>query len=120
MKKRKNRENFLDYTPKPNALYEWIEKRDGHIEISVKNRGLCNRTAQLFFHKPKVSKIELDDFGSFVWKQMNGEKSIYEIGKEVRNRFGKTAEPLYTRLAKFVKILHENNFIVYTNKLKKV
>ena len=30
--------------------------------------------------------IKLDEYGSFVWQQIDGKKSIYEIGKELGNK----------------------------------
>lgn len=115
----KNKENFLDYIPRPNALYEWKTNDVGNIEIRVHNKGVFNKLAQVFFKRPKYSNIELDEFGSFVWKSMDGKRSIYEIGKSVKENFGEKAEPLYERLAAFIKILHNNHFIVYENKIAK-
>lgn len=115
----KNKENYLDYIPKHNSLYKFSRNKIGHVEIKVQNKGLFNRIAQLFFRRPKSSDIELDDFGSFVWECIDGKATIYEMGVTVKEKFGEKAEPLYPRLAHFVKTLHNNEFIVYTNKIKK-
>lgn len=112
------KENYLDYVPKHNSLYEYTTNKNGRIEIRVRNKGMFNKIAQVFFKRPKYSNIELDDFGSFVWGCMDGQTTIYEIGAAVKERFGKEAEPLYERLSKFIKILHGNGFVVYVNKLK--
>lgn len=113
----KNRsENFLDYIPKRNALYKWELNQKKHVEVAVVNRGLYNRIAQLLFRKPKISRIELDELGSFIWQEMDGRKTVYEIGTAVKAKFGKKAEPLYERLCEYIKILHNNRFIVYENK----
>lgn len=113
----KNRsENFLDYIPKRNALYKWELNQKKHVEVAVVNRGLYNRIAQLLFRKPKISRIELDELGSFIWQEMDGRKTVYEIGTAVKTKFGKKAEPLYERLCEYIKILHNNRFIVYENK----
>ncbi len=114
MKKRS--ENFLDYIPKRNVLYKWEINQKKHVEVAVINRGFYNRIAQLIFRKPKISKIELDDFGSFVWQEMDGKKTIYEIGINVKQKFGKKAEPLYERLSEYIRTLRNNRFIVYENK----
>lgn len=115
MRKRKQ-ENFLDYIPKRNKLYEWDLNQKKHVEVAVVNRGLFNRIAQIFFRKPKVSRIELDELGSFIWQELDGKKTVYEIGACVKERFGKKAEPLYERLSEYIRILHNNRFIVYENK----
>ena len=72
-------ENYLDYIPKHNSLYEYTTNDKRHIEIRVQNKGLFNRIAQLFFKRPKYSNIELDDFvslygeeivnGSYKWQE---------------------------------------------------
>lgn len=113
------KDNFLDYIPKRNALYHWEMNQNKHVEVSVLNRGFYNRVAQLLFRRPKISNIELDDLGSFIWQEMDGQKSIYEIGTAVKAKFGKKAEPLYERLCEYIKILHNNRFIVYENKKRK-
>lgn len=115
---KKGKENYLDYIPRHNALYEYEKNKTGHIEIKVRNKGLFNKIAQLFFKRPKYSNIELDDFGTFVWECIDGKTSIHKIGEAVRQKFGKEAEPLYERLTRFVKVLHENGFVVYANKIK--
>ena len=112
----KKQENFLDYVPKRNQLYEWDLNQKKHVEIAVVNRGMFNRMAQIIFRKPKVSKIELDDLGSFIWQEL---KTVFEIGTAVKGKFGKKAEPLYERLCEYIRILHNNRFIVYENKKRK-
>lgn len=114
----KQQDNYLDYIPKHNSLYECRDNKKGNVEIKVHNKGLFNRIAQLIARKPKYSYIELDKFGSFVWRQMDGERNIYDISKLVKEEFGDKAEPLYERLCQFIKILHKNHFIVYINKIK--
>lgn len=115
----KNKDNYLDYIPKHNSLYQFSKNQKGHIEIIVKNTGLFNRIAQLFFKRPKFSNIELDDFGTFIWECINGKSTIYEIGALVKEEFKEKAEPLYPRLSQFIKTLRNNGFIVYMNKIKK-
>lgn len=112
----KQKENYLDYIPKQNSRFPYATNKGGHIEIKVHNTGLFNRIAQLIFRRPKYSNIELDDFGSFVWKQINGERTIYDIAMLVKEKFGKDAEPLFERLTEFFHILRKNSFILYVNK----
>jgi glutathionyl-hydroquinone reductase len=114
---KKQKENYLDFVPRPNRLFETSVNEAGHVEILTEHRGFYNKIAQKVFKKPRFSHIELDDFGTFIWNQMDGKKSIYEIGADVRNQFGEKAEPLYERLSKFMKILHDQHYIVYENKL---
>ena len=90
----KQQENFLDYIPKHNSLFEYHENEAGNIEVKVHNKGIFNKIAQVVAKRPKYSNIELDAFGSFIWRQMDGCRSIYEIGELVKAEFGDKAEPL--------------------------
>lgn len=115
---KKQKDNYLDYMPRRNSLYEWHDNKEGNVEVKVYNKGFFNKVAQTLFKKPKFSNIELDEFGSFIWRACDGEKTIYEIGQDVKEHFGEKAEPLYGRLTKFIKILHDNHYVVYANKIK--
>ena len=115
-KNKKIQENYLDYIPKHNSLYLFCKKENNRIEVTVHNKGLINRVAQIIFRRPKYSKIELDDFGSFVWEQIDGERTIFEICALIKEQFGEEAEPLYERATTFFQILRRNSFIVYMNK----
>lgn len=117
--KKKKKENYLDYIPKHNQLFPFREKENGRMEIKRKNRGLFHGIAHLFFRRPRYTYIELDEFGSFIWKQIDGSRSVYEIGQLVKERFGEEAEPLYERLTQFLYVLRSNRFIVYVNLQKK-
>lgn len=109
--KRRGQENFLDYIPKKNGELLWKQNQKGHVELVMKNKGFFNSIAQFFFHKPKVSYIELDDMGTFIWQQIDGKTDVYMIGEKMKEKFGKNAEPLYTRLCNYVKILKNHKFI---------
>ncbi len=50
--------------------------------------------------------------GSFIWEYLNGEMTITRLGELVREHFGEKAEPLYERLAKYIQILENCNFVV--------
>lgn len=114
MKKRKD--NFLDFVPVCNPDFTWDSDKKGIVTVHVKNTGFYNWIAQKFFRKPKVSHIKLDEYGSFVWHQMDGKRTIYEISKLVQKEFGKEAEPLLNRLVKYFQILYDNKFIGYMKK----
>ena len=112
----KKNENFLDYVPKRNSLMNWEVNEKKRVVVHVENRGMFNRIAQVIFRRPKVSKIELDELGSFVWQSMDGVKTVYDSGSEVKEAFGEKAEPVYERLCEYIQILRNNSYIVYENK----
>lgn len=118
MNKKKD-QNYLDYIPRRNPEYTWEQNKKNHAVIHVINKGLYNKLAQKVFHKPEVSHIELDDFGSYIWEQIDGSTTIYTISQRVKERFGEKAEPLYDRLVKYFEILLHNKFVMYKGKESK-
>ena len=115
--KKKDQENYLDYVPICAPGFTWKENK-GIVTITVENKGFYNWIAQKLFKKPRFSHIDLDQYGSFVWQQMDGERSIYEISLLVRERFGEKAEPVLERLVKYFQILYRNHFIGYVKEKK--
>ncbi|MDD3360143.1 MAG: PqqD family protein [Hespellia sp.] len=117
MAKIKKDENFLDYIPVRNPEFEWKIKENGFAEVSVINKGFFNKIAQTVFRRPRVSHIELDAYGTFLWENVDGESDILALSEKMKAHFGEKAEPVLERLVKFIKILQTNQFISYKNKV---
>jgi hypothetical protein len=113
MKKNTISENYLERIPVRNSELKWIENEDGQVELIVKNTGFFNRLAQKIFGRPEITYVHLDDIGSFVWPQIDGKRSIIDLGKMVKEQFGDSAEPLYERLAKYFQILESYHFVCW-------
>ena len=90
----KQKKNYLDFVPKKNPAFCWELDDDGMVVILIENRGIYNRIAQKLLKKPRVSRITLEKFGSFIWRQIDGTRSVYEISGLVSEEFGEEAEPL--------------------------
>jgi hypothetical protein len=56
--------------------------------------------------------VNLDEYGSTVWKLCNGKNTVRDIGKKLRAKFGNKIEPLYERLSAYLRTLERNRFIV--------
>lgn len=104
--------NFLSRIPIKSKKIKWDFENE-KIVITVENKGFANRLMQILINKPKMSKIHLDEIGSFIWQIIDGKKTIYDISYELKNKFGKAADPLYFRLQKYFKTLYECRFIVW-------
>lgn len=113
MKKNTLSENYLERRPVRSSLLEWSQSDDGKVTLEIKNTGFFNKMAQKLFGKPKTSYVHLDAMGSFIWPLIDGEKDILSLGRNVREKFGEAAEPLYERLAKFFQVLESYNFITF-------
>ncbi len=107
--KKQNSENFLEKKPVRAELI--FSEKEGIVTLEIENKNFFNKIAQKFFKKPKISYIYLDEMGSFIWPLLDGERDIIEIGKLVEEKFGEKANPLYERLAEYIKRLASYGFV---------
>lgn len=107
--------NFLDYVPAVSEKNEW-EIRNNIVTIHVTHRGLWATLAHTVFRRPRVSHITLDAYGSFIFRSMDGHRSVEELARLLKERFGGEVEPLYPRLVPYLRILRNNRFIVYVKR----
>jgi hypothetical protein len=113
--KKKNPEpvrNLLDMIPE--QCMDWEKKEDGLIVILKPkfSAPLLRRHLVPHLKKPNF-KIALDEKGSFLWTHIDGRRSVKELSRLFKNRFGDEAEPLIDRLALFLQQLERNRFIRY-------
>lgn len=113
--KKRQENNYLDYIPMRNPDFGWRVKDNGRVEVTVRNKGMFNRIAQIFFHRPRVSYIELDEYGSYLWQQIDGKADIHQLSLRMKEHFGKKAEPVVERLVQFMRTLQVNHYICYVN-----
>ena len=109
------RKNYLDFVPVLNPQTSWDEK-DGIVTVHMVHKGIHHVIAQKLFRSPRVSHIALDAFGSFVWKKIDGVRTVGDIADEMKARFGDQAEPVYNRLVQYMKILQNNRFVQFQKK----
>lgn len=114
---KKNSENYLDYIPVIDPRNTW-DAEDGKVTIHMVHRGFYAAIAQKVFHTPRVSHIDLDNYGSFLWTRIDGKKTVGDLAQEMKAHFGQDAEPLYDRLVKYMQILRNNHFILLGGKDK--
>lgn len=114
----KKPQNYLDFVPVVNPQNNWTEDAQGIVTIDMVHRGFYARIAQKFFHTPRVSHIKLDTYGSFLWKEIDGVRTVGDLAEKMKAQFGEQAEPLYDRLVKYMQILHNNHFILFRGKDK--
>jgi len=107
---KKNNSNYLDFIPTINPQVHW-DTEDNLVILETSRNGIFDKIAQKIFKVPKKSHIKLDKHGSYVWRCIDGNRSIYDISKDVHKKFDKDAEPLLDRLVTFFNILHDNKFI---------
>lgn len=110
-RKIKKTDNFLELVPMVRGSQDWVEKEDGLVQIVIPREGILDKIVRMFFKTPKAMKIDLDELGSCVWREIDGKKDIEEIGNIMKNEFGENAEPVYERLGTYINLLRNNKFI---------
>ena len=117
MKKKKIivNENYLERIPLRVASIKWT-KDDEKVTLEIENTGWANRIAQIFFKRPKVSYVHLDEMGTFIWPEIDGAKTVQELALLVKEHFGDKAEPLYPRIVKYFQIMESYEFVHFINK----
>lgn len=113
---RNKHDNFLDYIPIISDEITWSVDSNHLVRIEKCNRGIYNRIAQVLFKRPKKSYIDLDQYGSFIWKNLSSTNTIYDIGELLKKEYADEIEPLYDRLTTYIRILKNNRFIILQKK----
>lgn len=108
---KKTDENYLDIIPVRSDKHKWEADSEGNVTVFVAHNGLFDKLAQKLLHRPKVTQVHLEETGSFVWLQIDGKRSIFEIGSLIKKQFGEKAEPLYPRLAQYISALERCGFV---------
>ncbi len=97
----------------PIRKMEWeVNEETGRVVIlRPKFMNPVMRTVIEPFFSSKFFKIKLDDLGSVVWKNFDGETTVQRLGEILAETFGKDIEPIYERLANFIFQLQRDKFI---------
>ncbi len=111
MARRKIPANYLDCVPVRRADHPWRRTKDGTVEVDMEHRGFYASIAQRFFHKPRVSHIALDKYGSAVWEGIDGANTVSELARIMEERFPDERERMLDRVVTFVATLQRNGFI---------
>ncbi|WP_147614732.1 PqqD family protein [Treponema pectinovorum] len=104
--------NYMDIVFCHKVENAWRVKEDGLVEIDMENTGFFNKIAQKFFHKPKVSHIALDKYGTALWLTLDGNSSVLDIEKMMEEKFPTEKGKMLNRTVHFLGTLQANGFII--------
>lgn len=104
------KQNYLDQIPVRSSLCPWKEEA-GKAVLAVEHKGILYAFTQRVFHKPRVSYITLDVYGTAVWKQIDGEKTVGEISDGLEQQFPEAQGDMLSRVVVFFSILQANGFV---------
>jgi len=110
-KDEKNDDNFLLYIPK--KKHNTWEVRKGKVYLIFHHDKTPEKFVRWLVKKPYTSDIELDELGSATWQFINGENTVYEIGKKLVAEFGDKCEPVNDRLIMYLRHLNKKGWIAF-------
>jgi len=102
--------NLLDLVPVRQV--DWELNSENLVDLIVpksKNSWIVSLIERL--GKSSVVQIHLDDFGSFIWQQCDEKHTVFEIGQELKSKFGESVEPVFDRLSAFIRLLVYHKYI---------
>ena len=128
-KKNRNKlkgKNLLNFVPI--RKYKWSRQEKNKELVRILKPRFDSKLGKRFGNKFNIKEtynINLDEYGTAVWRLIDGKQTVHEIGEMLKTEFGDSVEPLYPRLAAFLRILEANSAIELTpkrvkKKLKKV
>lgn len=95
-------QNLLDLVPV--RQQDWELTPENRVEILVPK--FTNRYLRAWL-QPRLRypyiRVKLDEIGSEVWRNCDGCTTVAKIGSILQERFGDKIEPVYDRLAAFLR-----------------
>ena len=96
---------------RPLRCGKW-EENEGNVTLLVPRYGR-NSLSRWYERRSRTRpfKVHLDDVGTFVWQQCDGETRVAEIADGLRAEFGERIEPAEDRLVQFLTNLVQGRFV---------
>ncbi len=57
--------------------------------------------------------LNLDELGTYVYRRCDGERTVEEIARGIKEEFGEKAEPVEDRLRMFIQEMFKRNLITF-------
>ena len=113
MKKRKVRRisaNYMDVVYVHNPDLKWTVNDKDMVVLDMEHTGAFDKIAQKFFHRPKVSHISLDKYGTEFWRAIDGKRDVWDVVEHMQKCFP-DQERMLDRAIAFLQSLEKNKFI---------
>ena len=89
----------IEYKVVENRIVTILEKQDHKIQRFFR---------KLKFKIPLYKEIDFDEISSEVFLQIDGDKTVKEIGDNLEKKYGEKVNPLYERLLIFLNHIYIN------------
>lgn len=104
-------ELILASIPVKNPAIAWEKNERGEVVIKIKLEPSRPGLFSGFVKEPQEKKIVLDAMGSYVWEQIDGQKSINEIADLLAQRFKFHKREAQMSLLAYVQMLAERGLV---------
>ena len=103
---KKSNQDFLKQVFAHSEKYQFTCDEHGIVTVLEPQDHLIQRAFRKIGAKiPEHRKMELDEYGSFVYLQIDGEKNVEEIGEALKERYEEAGQQLYERLRTYLEAL---------------
>lgn len=97
----------LEYEVGIDNIVTILKKQDHKIQRFLR---------KLTFRIPEYTRESLDEYGSFAFLQIDGKKTVQDIGEHLEAKYGDKVHPLYERLFLFLNHISSHcHYIERTN-----
>lgn len=97
----------IKYKLTDNLEYE-IGKENSVTILEKQDHKIQKFFRKLRFKIPEYKRISLDEYGSCVFLQIDGTKTVKDIGEKLEEKYGDQVQPLYERLLLFLNYIDVN------------
>jgi hypothetical protein len=103
--------NYLEVIPIRKCDFNTNE--DGEVTLIVPK--FKNEKFNKWFlnHRKRFFRISLDEVGSVVWQQIDGQCKVYEICNKAAEVLGEKVQPVDQRVTKFLTMLYDARYISF-------
>lgn len=108
---KKKDDNFMLYIPRKKHK-DW-EIKNNKVYLVFHHDKTVEKFMRWLVKKPSVSDVELDDLGTTVWLNVNGENTVHDIAQVLKGKFGEKVEPVNERLIMYLRYLNKKGWIAF-------
>lgn len=104
--------NLLDLAPERRAEWEEQESRVVVLRPEPTTTG-ARLWIDRVLYQLSARRIRLDEYGSCVWRHVDGQRTVADIAAALRDQFGDAVEPAEERVGKLIQVFHREELVAY-------
>ncbi|MDR0880592.1 MAG: PqqD family protein [Clostridioides sp.] len=120
MKTKKNNTNTTTNEDILSIVYKIVDDleydvaEDGIVTVMKRqDHWVQNLFRKFHFRIPEITRISMDEYGSFLFNRIDGKRTVKELGELMYEEFGEDANPLYERILVFLNHIDVNAEYIY-------